>query len=127
VVYSLRFIHTVFFGPKPTDLPSEPHEPPAWMRRPIELLVILCVVVGVAPAISIGPFLNAAVISVLGDQTPYYSLSIWHGFNLPLLMSFIALGAGLVLYWLMRNYLQTCKEGAPILRRLKGQRIFERV
>src|SRR5690606_39858807 len=28
VAYSLRFIHAVFFGPKPVDLPREPHEPP---------------------------------------------------------------------------------------------------
>ncbi|MEQ1941653.1 monovalent cation/H+ antiporter subunit A [Mesorhizobium sp. VNQ89] len=127
VTYSVRFIHTVFFGPKPTDLPKEPHEPPSWMRRPIELLVILCLVVGTIPALSIGPLLHAAVISVLGDRTPYYSLSIWHGFNIPLLMSFIALSGGCVLYWLLRNYLKTCEEGPPYFRRIKGQRIFDKV
>ncbi|MBX3582321.1 MAG: monovalent cation/H+ antiporter subunit A [Rhizobiaceae bacterium] len=127
VTYSVRFIHTVFFGPKPTDLPKEPHEPPSWMRRPIELLVIVCLVVGVIPALSIGPLLHAAVVSILGDRTPEYSLSIWHGFNIPLLMSFIALTAGAVLYWLLRNYLRTCEEGPPYFRRLKGQRIFERI
>ena len=127
VVYSVRFIHTVFFGPRATGLPRTPHEPPALMRRPIELLVILCIVVGVAPALSIGPFLNAGVLSVLGDQAPYYSLKVWHGFNLPLLMSLVALAAGLVLYWLLRNYLQRCEEGPPVIRRLKGQRLFERV
>src|SRR5690606_23263786 len=40
VTYSVRFIHTVFFGPKPVGLPKEPHEPPSRMRRPIELLVV---------------------------------------------------------------------------------------
>ena len=34
VAYSLRFIHGVFFGPPPADLPREPHEPPRWMRVP---------------------------------------------------------------------------------------------
>ena len=28
VAYSLRFIHGVFFGPAPSDLPRTPHEPP---------------------------------------------------------------------------------------------------
>jgi len=127
VAYSVRFIHTVFFGPRPTDLPKEPHEPPALMRRPIELLVILCVVVGTIPALSIGPFLNAGVIAVLGERTPQYSLSVWHGFNIPLLMSIIAMVAGLGLYWLLRGYLRDCEEGPPFFRNFKGQRIFERV
>ena len=34
VAYSLRFIHGVFFGPPPADLPRTPHEPPRWMRVP---------------------------------------------------------------------------------------------
>jgi len=127
VTYSVRFIHTVFFGPKATDLPRQPHEPPHWMRRPIELLVVACVVVGTIPALSIGGVLNTAVVSVLGDRTPAYSLSVWHGFNLPLLMSFVALAGGLVLYWVLKDYLRNCEEGPPFFRRLKGQRIFERV
>ena len=48
VVYSLRFGHDVFFGPPPRDLPREPHEPPRWMRVPVELLVLACLVVGIA-------------------------------------------------------------------------------
>ncbi len=127
VTYSLRFIHTVFFGPKAVDLPKEPHEPPHWMRRPIEFLVIACVVVGTIPGLTIGQFLDAGVVAVLGDDTPYYSLSIWHGFNVPLLMSVIALVAGVLLYWVLKDYLQTCEEGPPFFRRFKGQRIFERI
>ncbi|UIK07671.1 monovalent cation/H+ antiporter subunit A [Neorhizobium galegae] len=128
VAYSLRFIHTVFFGPPPTDLPKpKPHEPPRWMRFPIELLVVACLIVGIIPAISIGPFLHTAVVSVLGADTPEYSLSIWHGVNLPLIMSAIALVGGTLLYLSLRKYLATCEDGPPILRNLKGQRIFERV
>ena len=46
VTYSLRFIHGVFFGPDPVNLPRTPHEPPAWMRFPVEILVLACIVVG---------------------------------------------------------------------------------
>jgi len=127
VAYSARFIHTVFFGPKPVDLPKEPHEPPLLMRLPVELLVVACVVVGVIPAISIGGFLDTAVTAVLGDRTPAYSLAVWHGFTTPLLMSVIALVAGLVLYAALHAYLATSEEGAPFFRRFKGQRIFERI
>ena len=38
VAYALRFTVDVFFGPPPTDLPLTPHEPPRWMRAPVELL-----------------------------------------------------------------------------------------
>src|SRR3546814_4385130 len=69
----------------------EPREAPRWMRFPIEILVLICLLVGIIPALTIGPFLATAVQSVLGGRTPTYSLAIWHGFSLPLLMSVIAL------------------------------------
>jgi multicomponent K+:H+ antiporter subunit A len=127
VSYSLRFIHGVFFGPPATDLPRKPHEPPHWMRFPVEFLVLACLLVGILPAMTIKPFLAAAVRSVLGPDTPYYSLAVWHGFNAVLLMSMIALGGGVILYWLLQGYLKKGIDGPPIVRHLKGQRIFERV
>ncbi|MGN7292985.1 monovalent cation/H+ antiporter subunit A [Rhizobium sp. SAFR-030] len=128
VTYSLRFIHTVFFGPPPVDLPKpKPHEPPRWMRFPVEFLVVVCLVVGIVPSLSIGPFLDTAVTSVLGTRAPEFSLAVWHGFNLPLLMSFIALIGGTVLYFALKPYLSCCQDGPPFFRRLRGQRIFERV
>ncbi|WP_416408132.1 monovalent cation/H+ antiporter subunit A [Agrobacterium rosae] len=128
VAYSLRFIHTVFFGPPPHDIPNpKPHEPPRWMRFPIEFLVLACLIVGVVPSLSIGPFLHSAVISVLGPQTPVYSLSIWHGFNLPLMMSLVALIGGIVIYAALGGYFSRCDDGPPLFRHLRGQRIFERI
>jgi multicomponent K+:H+ antiporter subunit A len=127
VTYSVRFIHKVFFGPKPVNLPREPHEPPHWMRVPIELLVLVCLVVGMVPAISVGGFLDTAVFAVLGQRTPEYSLSVWHGLNLPLLMSTVALVAGLAIYALLQPYLRNSEEGPPFIRRLQGRRIFERI
>ncbi len=127
VTYSIRFIHGVFFGTKPASLSREPHEPPFFMRLPVLLLVMICLVVGILPGPTVGPYLHSAVISVLGDATPVYSLAIWHGFTVPLLMSVIALVAGAVLYFFLRTYLSASEEGPPYIRRLKGQRIFERV
>jgi multicomponent K+:H+ antiporter subunit A len=127
VAYSLRFIHGVFFGQPATDLPRTPHEPPFWMRFPVEFLVLACLLVGVLPAMTIKPFLATAVRAVLGPDTPYYSLAIWHGFNEPLLMSVIALIGGVLLYWALQGYLKKGIDGPPLVRHLKGQRIFERV
>jgi multicomponent K+:H+ antiporter subunit A len=126
VAYSLRFIHGAFFGPDPTDLPHKPHEPAGWMRLPVEILVLICIGVGVLPAATIGPFLDIAVHAVLGADVPYYSLAIWHGFNLPLAMSMAATAGGLLLYLLLQRRLRSDIEGEPLLRRIEGQRIFER-
>jgi multicomponent K+:H+ antiporter subunit A len=126
VAYSIKFVHGVFFGPPPTELDRVPHEPPALMRRPMELLVVVCLAVGIIPGITIGPFLAAAVTSVLGAETPYYSLSVWHGFNWPLLMSFIAMLGGAVIYIPYYRRFRDV-DGLPVLTRFRGQRIFERL
>jgi multicomponent K+:H+ antiporter subunit A len=124
VAYSARFVHDVFFGPPPTDLPHAPHEPPRWMKVPVELLVVLCLMVGLLPAWTIGPLLAVGAGAVVGGELPYYSLSIWHGFNLPLLMSLFALVAGLALYfWLQRGgNLHRHVDGVGL-----GKRSFDRI
>ncbi|ONF42972.1 monovalent cation/H+ antiporter subunit A [Marinobacter lutaoensis] len=99
VAYSARFIHDVFFNGKPVDLPIyPPHEPPRYMKIPVEILVFACVMVGMFPAVSIGPLLYAAASATLGGDVPEYHLAVVHGFNLPLLMSFVAFFGGLLMY-----------------------------
>jgi multicomponent K+:H+ antiporter subunit A len=127
VAYSLRFIRDVFFGPATTDLPRAPHEPPFLMRFPAELLVLACLIIGIAPALTVGPALDTAVRSVVGAEAPEYSLAVWHGFTPELLMSIVAMTGGAAVYFLLRPYLLSGVEGPPVLRHLKGQRIFERV
>lgn len=127
VAYSLRFIHGTFFGPPPTDLPRIPHEPPRWMRFPVELLALTCLLIGIFPGRSVGPYLADATRAVVGPDLPYYSLAVWHGFTLPLLMSVIAFLAGIALYFALKGYLASGIEGPPLVRDLKGQRIFENV
>src|SRR5690606_20547314 len=126
VLYSLRFVHKVFFGPAPVGLPKKPQEAPFWMRAPIEVLVLGCLVVGVAPAYTIGPFLGSAVQALLQDQTPYYSLSIWHGFTQPLILSLTALAGGTAAYVFLRGRLERTS-GAPVIRYFRGRRMFETV
>jgi len=129
VAYSLRFTVDVFFGPPCAgNVPKTPHEPPHWMRVPVELLVLICLVVGTAPAWSIGPLLAAAATPVVGGTLPDYSLALWHGFNLPLVMSLIALVGGSLLYALQRQQRAASGlEHTPWLHRFDGQRAFEHV
>src|SRR5690606_13955296 len=127
VAYSVRFIADVFFGPPAKDLPRTPHEPPRWMRFPIEVLVLVCLLVGIIPGVIVAPIINAAAGAILGPLMPSYSLAIWHGFTLPLMMSIIALVGGIVLYVLLRRYLATGVEGVPVLRDFQGKRAFERI
>ena len=127
VAYSLRFIATVFFGPRSPALPKTPHEPAAWMRRPVELLVFICLLVGMFPALTLGPVVNAAARSVVGAEMPYYKIAIWHGVNAPLMLSMIALGTGALVYVLGAGAIARGPEGPPLIHRIRGQRIYETV
>jgi multicomponent K+:H+ antiporter subunit A len=128
VVYSLRIGHHVFFGPPPDKVPRTPHEPAAWMRVPVALLVAACLVVGIVPNLSIGNILALAAAPVVGGALPQYSLSIWHGFNAPFAMSLVALLGGSWLYVVFRKRrTQDGLRSAPGIGRLDGRRIFEAV
>jgi len=99
VAYSLRFVHDTFFNGPLGDVPNtHPHEPPLGMKLPAMLLVTVCVVVGLLPAVTLGPLVDVAATAMAGRPLPEYHLAIWHGFNLPLLMSVVALVAGVALY-----------------------------
>ncbi len=99
VAYSLRFIHDVFFNGEPVNLPRTPHEPARWMRVPVEVLVAICLLVGIAPAYTVAPFLYVAVEGTLQTNPPSYSLAIWHGFNPAVVMSAVALAGGALVYF----------------------------
>ncbi len=105
VAYSARFIHDVFWNGEPRDLPKTPHEPPRFMKIPVEILAVVCVAVGVAPALTVAPIVGLAARDVFGAPLPEFSIALWHGLNWPLAMSIVATAGGLALYWaLARNY-----------------------
>jgi multicomponent K+:H+ antiporter subunit A len=104
VAYSLRFVHDTYFNGALGDVPNKhPHEPPLGMKLPAMLLVTMCIVVGLLPAITFGPLVHVAATAMVGAPLPEYHLALWHGFNLPLLMSAVAVAVGVSLYlWLAR-------------------------
>ncbi|MFP4075843.1 MAG: monovalent cation/H+ antiporter subunit A [Halochromatium sp.] len=115
VAYSLRFIHDVFFNGTPTDLPRSPHEPARWMRVPVEILVVICIAVGILPSLTFGPLLAVAAGATLQAPLPAYSLKVWHGFTPALGMSMLALAGGVLIYALRR----------PLFR--WHERLFDRI
>ncbi|GAA5132673.1 monovalent cation/H+ antiporter subunit A [Alloalcanivorax gelatiniphagus] len=128
VAYSARFIHDVFFNGEPVNLPKfPPHEPPRYMKVPVEILVALCVAVGVLPSITVSGLLAVAASATLGGDLPAYHLSIWHGFNLPLLMSVVALLGGVAVYsqrnWLFRQYERLPEINANLIFEGRMQRL----
>lgn len=122
VAYSARFVHEVFFNGDPVDLPRQPHEPVRWMRIPIEILVVLCLLLGVLPGWSAGMLLAGAATAVLQSPLPVYDLKIWHGFNLPFVMSLVAIAGGITIY-LLRRPLYRLHERLPTIH---ARTAFER-
>lgn len=97
--YSLRLVHDTFFGAPATELPNpHPHEPPWGMKAPVLLLVGVCIAVGLLPMAIAGPLVTAVSAAVLGAAPPEFQLALWHGLNVPLLMSAIAVAGGVALY-----------------------------
>ncbi|MEC4723362.1 monovalent cation/H+ antiporter subunit A [Noviherbaspirillum sp. CPCC 100848] len=103
VAYSVRFVDDVFFRGELVGLDKEPHEPPVWMKVPVYLLVLLCLAVGIFPYYTVAPLLATAVGATLNGPLPEYSLAIWHGFNLPLVMSLFAMAGGAAVYFFLQR------------------------
>jgi multicomponent K+:H+ antiporter subunit A len=125
VAYSWRFTHSVFFGPRARDLPRVPHEPTRGMLAPSALLVVACLLVGVFPEQTIGPSLRLAVGSILGADTPEFSLMVWHGFTWPVLMSVLALGGGGLMYAALHRRNARALVEAPWRAPVDGKRAFD--
>ena len=96
------------------------------MRFPVELLVLACLVVGIAPGLSIAPILRIAVVATLGADAPDYDLSVWHGVNLPFQMSLLALAGGVVLYVVLRREFDLQQRAqVPLIHRFNGAQAYE--
>ena len=129
VAYSVRLVHGVFFdGPLGPKVPNQDvHEPPFGMRAPALLLAVLCILVGLAPALLVENIVNSTARA--STQLPDFAgthLAIWHGFNLPLVMSIIALLGGIIFYFAF------AKKGRireidldPLLGRFQGRILFD--
>ncbi|WP_312968482.1 monovalent cation/H+ antiporter subunit A [Acinetobacter gerneri] len=129
VAYSVRLVHGVFFdGDVGKDVPNkQAHEPALGMRAPAILLATLCILVGLIPGILVEPIVNAgtAASTQIADFHGAH-LALWHGFNLPLLMSAIALFGGVIFYFSLAKGGKIREiDLDPILGKLQGKILFE--
>ncbi|MDR5866601.1 monovalent cation/H+ antiporter subunit A [Halomonas koreensis] len=126
VAYSLRLVHGVFFRTPRQAPPRTPHEPPRLMRLPVEIFAVLCVLVGLFPSAMAGGLLDLASRAVL--QAPLdFHLAVWHGVNLPLAMSAVALIVGIGLYPLHRHLRRFLRGFAPVDARLVFEAATQRL
>mgnify|MGYP002663660435 FL=1 len=129
VAYSVRLVHGVFFdGPVGKQVPNkDAHEPPFGMRAPATLLAILCILVGLFPALLVENIVNStarASTQVMNFEGTH--LALWHGFNMPLLMSAIALIGGLIFYFSLAKGGKIREiDLDPYLGRLQGRVAFD--
>ncbi|MFY0991348.1 monovalent cation/H+ antiporter subunit A [Halomonas sp. C05BenzN] len=102
VAYSLRLIWSLFFAaPKLTreqkaQPPLKAHDPPRGMLAPGLFLAAMSLLVGLFPMTLAAPLVNAASLAVQGETSPLFTLALWHGLNLPLAMSAVAVAGGVL-------------------------------
>jgi len=129
VAYSVRLVHGVFFdGPVGKQVPNkDAHEPAFGMRAPATLLAILCILVGLLPALLVENIVNhTAQASTQNFAFEGTHLAIWHGFNLPLLMSAIALVGGIIFYFALAKGGRIREiDLDPLLGKFQGKVLFE--
>ncbi|WP_180070487.1 monovalent cation/H+ antiporter subunit A [Acinetobacter sp. YH16038] len=129
VTYSIRLVHGVFFdGPLGQQVPNKAaHEPPFGMRAPAILLAFLCIAVGLLPGLLVEKIVNSTTqASTQNFAFEGTHLALWHGINLPLVMSIIAIFGGAIFYFAL------AKGGAireidldPKLGKLQGRVLFD--
>ena len=129
VAYSVRLVHGVFFdGDVGPNVPNKnAHEPPIGMRIPTIILATLCILVGIIPALLVENIVNAGTrASTQIASFEGVHLAIWHGFNLPLLMSAIALIGGVIFYFALAKGGRIREiDLDPRLGRFQGKLLFE--
>ncbi len=85
-----------FFGQR-RQTPRVAHEAPASMLLGPGVLALLSLLLGLVPVLA-GSGLLAAAASAVAGAPVAVKLSLWHGINLPLLMSLVSLALGYLLF-----------------------------
>ena len=113
--YSIRFLWGAFTAgvtdwanaPPPVDVS---HRPAPSLVAPAAVLAVVTVLLGVAPSLA-GSIVGAAAVALVPAATSV-PLAVWHGFNLPLVLSAVALVGGWLLF-VARRRSHTCSSGRP--------------
>jgi multicomponent K+:H+ antiporter subunit A len=123
VGYSLRLAGHLFFGqPREAEPFARAHDPGAGMWIAPALLTTLAVLLGLIPMLLAGPLVGAVTAAVTGAPAPEFDLALWHGVNLALILSLIAVAGGALLLWQHKPLLAAWERASLP----DAKRIFER-
>jgi len=92
-----------FWGRPSGQTPKPPHEGPFSLWFGPLLLGSIGLLLGLVPGL-IGPTLVAPAVSAMTGAPSEVYVKLWHGFNLPLLLSLLTLAGGLVLFRLRHHF-----------------------
>ncbi len=100
--YSMIILFRTFTGKLQLDkLERKPHEAPAGMLIGPIILALLVIVFGLFPNILTDSIILPAVSAIVGEAMPanyHLHISMWHGFNPELFMTFGVILLGILLY-----------------------------
>ena len=100
VAYSLRFAVHLFAGsPRESEPFARAHDPAPAMWASPALLTTLAVLLGLVPMWLAAPLVGAATGAVTGSAPAEVELGLWHGVNVALILSTLAVAGGAVLLW----------------------------
>ncbi len=100
MLFALAFkagVHPFYGRREDARLDGLPHGLPVSMWLPPLLLGLVGLAFGILPAVLALPIVQAAVTSLEGEPVKL-KVALWHGINLPLLLTVLTIGGGLALY-----------------------------
>jgi multicomponent Na+:H+ antiporter subunit A len=105
-VYSMMLYFKVFTGPKKTaELDKVPHEAPRGMLIPPIVLAVIVIIVGLFPNLLTQTILAPTVEAItLIPQNIH--IKHWHGLDTPLIMTFIVIALGTLIYFGLKKWLK---------------------
>ena len=109
-VLAFKVAFMPFWRPSQGELPKKPHEAPIAMLLGPLLLSALGIVLGVFPTLS-EPLISAAQDASLGYVADVH-LELWHGINLPLILSVVTISLGAL-------FIFVNKQAAAMLARIR--------
>lgn len=118
-----------FFGQKPTpgQFPKDPHEAPFSMWIGPIILGLTGFIVGLFPNLIANTLIGPAIAAVMGTPFEPIKLKLWHGINLPLILSALTLGIGYAIYLGRRWFWRIGERVLTIPARFGAEAVYNKV
>lgn len=104
-IYSMIIVFKTFMGKyQPEKLDKKPHEAPIGMLIPPIILASLVVVFGFFPNLLSSSLIEPALVSIFPEEAFDVHISMWHGFNPELMMTFGVISLGTIMFWTLKKW-----------------------